>query len=69
MASTTKEIEIKKGDTLSQIARMYNTSVSELANLNKIQNVDYIRAGDTLKIPQSSQRKQSKEETPEETPA
>ena len=32
MASTTKEIEIKKGDTLSQIARMYNTSVSELAN-------------------------------------
>ena len=69
MASTTKEIEIKKGDTLSQIARMYNTSVSELANLNKIENVDYIRAGDTLKIPQSFQRKQSKEETPEETPA
>ena len=49
--------KIKSGDTLSQIAKDNNTSVSELAKLNNIKNVDFIKAGDTLKIPKIKKEK------------
>ena len=41
---------VKKGDTLSEIAQKYNTSVSELVRLNNIQNPDYIYVGEKIKI-------------------
>jgi len=47
------EIKIRKGDTLSEIAQMFDTSVSELAKLNNIKDVDFIKAGDTLKLPKT----------------
>lgn len=41
---------IKSGDTLSQIAARYGTSVSKLAQANNIKNPDLIYAGATLRI-------------------
>ena len=42
---------IKKGDTLSAIAKKFNTTVSALAKANNIKNVNKIYAGKTLVIP------------------
>lgn len=46
---------IKKGDTLSEIAKEYNTSVNELASINNIKDVNLIYAGNTLKIPKNKE--------------
>lgn len=42
--------KIKSGDTLSGIAQKFGTTVSSLASLNNIKNVNLIYAGQTLKI-------------------
>lgn len=42
--------KIKSGDTLSQIALTYNTTVSSLVNLNNIKNPNLIYVGETIKI-------------------
>ena len=44
---------VKKGDTLSAIARAHNTTVSKLAKLNAITNVDLIRVGQLLTLPET----------------
>lgn len=41
---------IKKGDTLSAIAKRTGVSVQELARLNGINDINRIRAGDTLRL-------------------
>lgn len=41
---------INKGDTLTQIAKKFNTTVNELVKLNHIKNPNLIYAGNTLKI-------------------
>lgn len=47
-----KEItyKVKKGDTLSAIAKKYNTSVSDIAKKNNIKNINLIKIGQVLKI-------------------
>lgn len=57
-AETPKEKEsdyieylIKDGDTLSEIAAKYGTTVKKLQKLNNIKNIDLIYAGEKLKIP------------------
>ena len=47
----TTTIIIKWGDTLSQLAIEYNTTVAELVNLNNIKNPNLIYAGETLIVP------------------
>ena len=42
---------IKSGDTLSGIAKANNTTVDELAKINKISNPNLIYAGNTIEIP------------------
>ena len=42
---------IREGETLSQIARKYQTSVSAISKANRIRNARLIRAGKTLVIP------------------
>ena len=42
--------KIKSGDTLSEIAQKFGTTVSKLAQLNNIKNVNLIYAGQTIKI-------------------
>lgn len=44
-------ITVKRGDTLSQIAREYNTSYQYLAKINNIQNPNLIYVGERLKVP------------------
>lgn len=45
---------VRSGDTLSSIARRYNTTVAQLASLNNISNPNLIRVGQVLTIPGSS---------------
>lgn len=42
--------KVKKGDTLTAIARKYGTTVKKIATENKIGNPDLIRVGQKLKI-------------------
>ncbi len=42
---------VRKGQTLSTIARRYNTSIRSIASLNNISNPRRIKAGQSLKIP------------------
>lgn len=42
--------KVKSGDTLSEIAQKFGTTVSKLAELNNIKNVNLIYAGQILKI-------------------
>jgi LysM repeat protein len=53
---------IKRGDTLLQIASKNNTTVEELARLNNIEDINFIRAGDKLKLTESVKEKQSEPE-------
>ncbi|ABF92793.1 LysM domain protein [Myxococcus xanthus DK 1622] len=45
---------IRKGDTLSELAARFKTSVKELARINNIANPDLIYAGATLRLPGSA---------------
>lgn len=50
----TMQYVVKRGDTLSEIAQEYNTTVNQLVSLNNIKNQNLIYVGQTLKIPISS---------------
>ncbi len=50
-APTTRTYTVRRGDTLSAIARRFNTTVSKLAQANNIRNVNLIRVGQVLRIP------------------
>ena len=45
--------KIQSGDTLTSIAKAYNTTVDELVSLNSIKNKNLIYTGDVLKLPDS----------------
>ena len=49
-AQETKTYTVKPGDTLSEIAETYNTTVEKLAKLNNIKNVDLIFVDQVLVI-------------------
>ena len=51
VAGGTTTIVIQRGDTLNQIAREYNTTVTRLVELNNIANPNLIFAGATLVVP------------------
>ena len=51
--------KIQSGDTLTAIAKKYNTTVDELASLNNIKNKNLIYTGDVLKIPDTGMVTQS----------
>ena len=42
---------VQSGDTLSELALRFGTTVSEIAELNNIQNVNLIFTGELLRIP------------------
>jgi len=50
---------ISRGDTLSALARKYNTSVSALAQANNIKNPNMIIAGEQLHIPDGFEQRPS----------
>ncbi len=49
--SGVKTHPVKQGQTLSSIAKIYNTSIKSIATLNAISNPRKIKAGQVLKIP------------------
>jgi murein DD-endopeptidase MepM/ murein hydrolase activator NlpD len=49
----TWKITVQPGDTLSQIANIYDTDIETLAALNNIADIGKIRAGDTIEVPLS----------------
>lgn len=49
-ASTTSVYVVKKGDTLSKIAKNNNTTVKKLVEINSIKNADYIEVGQKIKL-------------------
>lgn len=55
---------VKSGDTLSKIAKMYNTTVDALVKENAIKNPSLISVGQTIKIPQKSGSNSSTTTTP-----
>lgn len=59
-APTKKSHNIVRGDTLSQIAEKYGTTVATLKKLNNIKDVNKIRAGSTLKLPDSAKKRTTK---------
>lgn len=46
--------KVVKGDTLTSIAKKYNTTVDELVELNNIKNKNLIKIGNILKIPNNN---------------
>ena len=48
--------KIKKGDTLGKIAKRHNTTVSKLAELNDIEDVNKIYAGKTIKLKEAPKK-------------
>lgn len=48
--------KVVKGDTLTSIAKKYNTTVDELVKLNNIKNKNLIKIGQILKIPNNNKR-------------
>ncbi|MFF9287499.1 peptidoglycan-binding protein [Streptomyces griseosporeus] len=49
--SGTTTYTVKKGDTLSAIAKRYGTTVTKLVTLNKLKDADEIAVGQKLRIP------------------
>ena len=45
---------VKKGDSLSAIAQAHGTTVKRLAELNNIKDINMIRVGQKLTVPQSA---------------
>ena len=45
---------VKKGDTLSKIAKAHGTTVAKLAKINAISDVNLIRVGQLLTLPEDS---------------
>lgn len=59
-----KTYTVVRGDTLSEIAQRYKTTVSYLAKLNNIKNVNLIYVGQVLKISEVVEAKPSTPSTP-----
>jgi len=61
-AYTTKVVSLKvrRGDTLSSLARRYGVSVDEIARLNRMSKRGELRQGQTIKVPASVRAGKSK---------
>ncbi|MDR2834147.1 MAG: LysM peptidoglycan-binding domain-containing protein [Streptococcaceae bacterium] len=62
----TKQVTVRDGDTLTQIAANNNTDVQSIVSLNKITDANLIHPGDVLKV---TEGKTTKEETKAQTSA
>jgi len=58
--TTVSTYTVKKGDTLSHIAKRYGTTVNQLVSLNNIKNPNFIRVGQKLKLPGESTSSKTK---------
>lgn len=58
-----KKYRVVKGDTLSRIANLNNTTVEFLAKVNDIENVDLIEIDQVLYIPEKLEEDEKKDLT------
>lgn len=58
-SKTSSTYTVKKGDTLSHIAKRHGTTVNRLASLNNIKNVNKVYVGQKIKLPSKSTSKSS----------
>lgn len=65
-SNSPQKYTINQGDTLSKLAKRFNTTVEQLAADNNIENINKIIAGKTLIINKASQ-KQNKKLTPKKS--
>ncbi|WP_143808015.1 LysM peptidoglycan-binding domain-containing protein, partial [Oenococcus oeni] len=49
-SSSVSSYKVVSGDTLSEIASKYGTTVAKLVSLNGLKNANYIYVGQTLRI-------------------
>ena len=61
IAPNSKEYEIQKGDTLSDISLREGVNIDDLAKVNEIENPNMILAGGTLIIPEAQEMEKAKE--------
>ena len=61
IAPNSKEYEIQKGDTLSDISLREGVSIDDLAQVNEIENPNMILEGATLIIPEAQEMEKAKE--------
>lgn len=61
--SKTKSYTIKKGDTLSNIAKTFGITMSDLIDINNIKNANLIYAGEKIIIPDKTNNASSKDVT------
>lgn len=54
LASVDRFHKVRRGDTLWEIARIYDTSIRELKRLNGISNASRIKAGDRIRVRSAS---------------
>jgi murein DD-endopeptidase MepM/ murein hydrolase activator NlpD len=57
------EYTVKQGDSLSKIANRHGSTVKDIAQFNNISNVNLIRVGQKLEIPQTSTQTKSDKST------
>lgn len=60
LTSLKTTVTVRSGDTLSAIARKYNTTVSQLVNLNGLKNANAIRVGQKLLLSKPAATKKYK---------
>lgn len=63
-----EKVTVKQGDTLSQLAKEFNTSVDHLVKLNGIENANLIFAGDKI-ITKAEDKTEAPAQAPEQAPA
>ncbi len=61
--------EVRRGDTLSKIAREYSCTVRELAEQNGISSPDRIYAGQLLQVPKKAAAPEEDTHTPDSAPS
>jgi LysM repeat protein len=54
---------IKKGDTLSSIARKHHTTIAQLAKTNGIKSTSTLKLGRTIKVPKTTYKIATKKKT------
>jgi len=59
------EHTVKKGDTLSALAQKHNSTVDELAKLNKIKDPNVITVGQIIKFPEAQKAKPAEAPKPQ----
>ncbi|MCC6963351.1 MAG: LysM peptidoglycan-binding domain-containing protein [candidate division Zixibacteria bacterium] len=52
--------KVRKGDTLDKIAQKYGTSVQDIASINGMHTIDYLRVGQLINVPASGASASSK---------